>query len=62
MDECICEKYAEQRRSSPSCMAFWCPVHDDIDGMFARLERATTEERAKEEIITRLSKHMKRLI
>ena len=40
-DECVCVKYAEQRRSSPGCMAFWCPVHDDIEGAFARLEEAT---------------------
>ena len=41
MDECVCEKYKEQRRSSPECMAFWCPLHDDIEGNFARLEGTT---------------------
>ncbi len=41
MDECVCGKYAGQRRSSPACMAFWCPVHDDIEGMFRAVEKAT---------------------
>ena len=43
-DECVCEKYAEQRKDAPSCMAFWCPVHDDIEGNFAKLETTPNSE------------------
>lgn len=40
--ECVCVKYAEQRLQYPTCMAFWCLAHDDIEGNFAKLEQATS--------------------
>jgi hypothetical protein len=49
-DECVCEKYAEQRITNPTCMAFWCPVHDDIERMFASLERKCLSTIANSEV------------
>ena len=49
IDECVCEKYAEQRRLYPTCMAFWCPVHDDIEGSFKALELFVTNSATKPE-------------
>ena len=39
-DECVCNKYADERKQAPACMAFWCPVHDNIQGSFAKLEKS----------------------